>query len=112
MRANFEKVQAFVDAIVERFHPRRVILFGSEARGEAGLHSDVDLLVVMPDGGDPLGKAIQITRAVPHHGFSLDLIVRDPDVLQQRIREEDWFLRDVMREGVVLYEARHERVGA
>ncbi|MHB1156015.1 MAG: nucleotidyltransferase domain-containing protein [Phycisphaerales bacterium] len=112
MRADRNKVHAFVDQIAERFRPEKIILFGSEARGEAGLNSDVDLLVVMPDGGDPLGKSIEIVRALPHDGFSLDLIVRDPDVLKWRIDNEDWFLREIMEQGIVLYEAGHTGVGA
>ncbi|HLG20737.1 MAG TPA: nucleotidyltransferase domain-containing protein [Bdellovibrionota bacterium] len=43
-----QKVQRMVDRIVERFHPERVILFGSHARGTAGPDSGVDLLVVIP----------------------------------------------------------------
>jgi len=38
-----------LDPVVAYFRPRRVILFGSRARGEAGPDSDVDLLVVVDD---------------------------------------------------------------
>jgi uncharacterized protein len=41
-------IEQMVRRIVEQFHPERVILFGSHARGDAGPDSDVDLLVVMP----------------------------------------------------------------
>ena len=43
-------IERIVRAIVEEAHPRRVILFGSVARGEARDSSDIDLLVVIPDG--------------------------------------------------------------
>lgn len=39
-----------VQGIVETVHPRRIVLFGSAARGQMGPHSDLDVLVVMPDG--------------------------------------------------------------
>lgn len=107
-----EKIRDYADQVAEMFHPERILLFGSYARGDFGPNSDVDLLVVMPDGGDPLGKSIEIVRALPHYGFSLDLIVRDPEVLKWRIANEDWFLREAVQQGIVLYEAKHQRVGS
>ena len=38
-----------LNPVVAYFRPRRVILFGSRARGEAGPDSDIDLLVVVDD---------------------------------------------------------------
>lgn len=40
-------VRPLIRHLVERFHPRRVILFGSYAYGEPHEESDLDLLVVM-----------------------------------------------------------------
>jgi len=52
-----ERIDEMVRRIVSQFHPDKIILFGSHARGEAGPDSDVDLLVVMtvegPKGGKP-----------------------------------------------------------
>ena len=52
-----------VKRIVEAVHPSRVILFGSAARGESGPHSDLDLLIVMPDGIHRRQTARRIYRA-------------------------------------------------
>src|SRR6185437_12399897 len=41
--------RVLLDSIVAHFNPQRVILFGSQARGDAGPHSDIDLLVVVDD---------------------------------------------------------------
>jgi predicted nucleotidyltransferase len=41
-----------VHTLVQTFQPDQVYVFGSQARGTSGWHSDVDLLVVMPDGGE------------------------------------------------------------
>ena len=43
-----ETIQEMTRRIVERFDPLQVILFGSQARGDAHPDSDVDLLVVFP----------------------------------------------------------------
>jgi uncharacterized protein len=45
-----EALQALVRRIVSEVHPLKIILFGSAARRTAGPQSDLDLLVVMPDG--------------------------------------------------------------
>jgi predicted nucleotidyltransferase len=46
--------------IVSRFHPEKIILFGPHARGDAGLGSDVDLLVVIPFFGSKLEKQLAL----------------------------------------------------
>lgn len=48
-----EQIILAVDRLVEKFHPQRIILFGSQARGMADDHSDVDLLVVASSGTAP-----------------------------------------------------------
>ena len=45
-------IQAYTDQIARRFKPRQIILFGSHVYGRPTDDSDVDLLVVVPDGGD------------------------------------------------------------
>jgi len=50
---------------IERsFHPERIILFGSHARGDAGPDSDADLLVVMAVNGSKRRQAVQIDLAL------------------------------------------------
>jgi len=51
------ELDLIVQRIMDVFHPLRIILFGSAARGEAGQDSDIDLLVVMPDGTPRLATA-------------------------------------------------------
>ena len=50
---NKRKIQEFSGQVAAQFRPDRIILFGSYAYGSPTEDSDVDLLVVMPDGGDP-----------------------------------------------------------
>ena len=40
---------ALLDPVVAYFNPRRVVVFGSVARGQAGPDSDIDLLVIVDD---------------------------------------------------------------
>jgi len=98
------EIQEFSDRLVEEFHPRRVVLFGSHADGRAGQDSDVDLLVVMPFRGNAVRKAVEIVRKLRPR-FAVDLIVRTPQQFRRRVNQNDFFLKDVERRGKVLYEA-------
>jgi predicted nucleotidyltransferase len=93
----------------ERFHPEKIILFGSYAYGTPTPDSDVDLLVVMPMRHQ-VEQAVRIDEAV-ERGIPLDLLVRTPKLLEQRLRADDWFLREIMTRGKLLYEKTYSRVG-
>jgi predicted nucleotidyltransferase len=96
-------IDQVMEQIVEKFKPQKIILFGSYARGDFRPESDVDLLVVMDTPLKEVQQAIQICQQIDYR-FGLDLIVHTPKYLQQRLEMGDWFLRDVIKEGKVLYE--------
>ena len=108
--AAMRDIQAYSDAIAREFKPQRVILFGSHARGEPGADSDVDLLVVTAHRGHPTKKAIEI-RARVECPFALDLLVRSTAEIRRRLRLDDWFIREIIDQGKVLYEADDCGVG-
>ena len=103
-------IRRYARQVVEQFDPDQVILFGSYAYGTPTPDSDVDLLVVMP-ARDQFSQAVRIAEAI-ERGFPLDLLVRTPRVLEQRLRWGDWFLREIVTRGKVLYEKADRRVGA
>ena len=98
------------DKIAKQFQPERIILFGSYAYGTPNEDSDVDLLVVMPFEGRKSRQAIAIRRAV-YAGFAMDLIPITPENLKCRLEIEDFFLREIVEKGKVLYEAGHAKMG-
>src|SRR6266446_6939507 len=105
-------IRRFARRIAERFHPEKIILFGSYAYGRPHNESDVDLLVIMP-AYDVIAQAIRISGAFERL-FSHSIIVRAPQQIERGLREDDcdWFLREVMDKGKVLYEAPHRAVGS
>ncbi len=88
--------------IVASFHPEKIVLFGSYAHGTPTPDSDVDLLVVMPTRNE-VEQAGRIGEVVPRD-FGLDLFVRTPKNLARGLRQGDWFLREIVTRGRVLYE--------
>ena len=104
------QIQAFSEQIAEQFQPERIILFGSYAYGKPTEDSDVDLLVILPFEELPVQKAITIRQLIKSP-FPLDLIARTPEQIQQRLEMGDFFIRDIINNGRVLYEANNARVG-
>lgn len=96
--------------IVREFRPERVVLFGSYAHGTATCDSDVDLLVVMRFQGSGGAQAVEIMRRVRPR-IPLDLVVRTPEDMRQRLAWNDFFLQEIDEKGEVLYESPHARVG-
>jgi uncharacterized protein len=96
-------IRRYVDRIVERFQPDKVILFGSHAYGRPHADSDVDILVVMPAKNE-MNQMLRIELGVPAP-FPVDLLVRTPAVLAKRLGWNDWFLREIVEKGVVLHDA-------
>lgn len=103
-------IRKYVDQIVEKFHPHKVILFGSHAYGKPDPDSDVDLLVVMPAKNE-LTQSIRIRQAT-EAGFPMDLFVCTPQNLAKRIAWNDWFLKEVVEKGLVVYDANGSGLGA
>jgi predicted nucleotidyltransferase len=105
-----DAIRMFVNDLVNRFHPSRVILFGSYAYGNPNPDSDVDLLVIMRHRAAGPKVAARIMLACPHH-FPVDLLVRSPTEIRDRINMGDTFLREVTSKGVLLHEADNARMG-
>ena len=96
-------VDEIVAKIVDAYHPTRIVLFGSRARGEAGPESDVDLLVVY-DG--PLSRReaeIGIRRLFTPQTFSMDLVVLTSDEFQRQKQVVSTIGRIADREGVLCH---------
>jgi len=96
-------IDQVVKQIVEKFKPQKIILFGSYAHGNPRPESDVDLLVVMETPLKESKQSLEIRRYLGVM-FGMDLIVHTPKRLKERLDLGDWFLRDVLKEGKVLYE--------
>ena len=99
-------ISIMVNRIVMEFRPIRIILFGSQARGDATESSDIDLLVIMKNIENKHQTAVAILRLLKDMPISKDIIVSTPDEMER--------LRDVVgtisyitaREGKIVYE-RH-----
>ena len=96
-------VATMVDRIVEAFDPERIVLFGSVARGEVTKYSDVDLLVVMPDGTDQYEAVVKIRRCLRDMLTAKDIVVTTPDEIARRGHIKGTVIREALHEGKVVH---------
>ena len=99
-------LQNIIQRIVEVAHPDRIIMFGSAARGEMGPHSDIDLLVILNRSRRNWKINGEMYKAISPLPCSVDLVVRTGKEIKERIPQGDWFLKDIVEDGLILYESR------
>jgi predicted nucleotidyltransferase len=100
-----EILRTATERLVRQFRPKRIILFGSHARGTADAHSDVDLLVVCPISGSRRALMVGMDRALRGLGFARDVIVLTPEEFESDRHIPGTVARPAWQEGKVLYEA-------
>jgi len=95
-----------VDRIVQKFHPVKIILFGSWARGSAREDSDLDLLVVLPKVEHKRKAAIEVLRVLNGLPITKDVVVTTPKEIKERGQVVGNILRPALEEGKVVYESK------
>ena len=101
-----KQIRDFGQKLGIEFQPQKVVLFGSYAYGKPTPDSDVDILVVMPLNGNPVDKSVEM-RLKLRPIFPLDLLVRTPTRIKERLALGDDFIKDILNKGKILYEARN-----
>src|SRR5687768_12591099 len=76
-------IRRFARAVAERFHPEKIILFGSHAYGQPHADSDVDVLVIM-QCRNQLDQAFKIHDTL-RPPFPLQILVRTPYTMNWRL---------------------------
>ncbi len=109
-REALTQIKQISEQIAREFKPEKIILFGSYAYGIPRQGSDIDLLVIMPYEGSHVDQAVKIHQAL-NYAPSLDLLVRTPEEVRQRIEMNDFFMREIIGKGKVLYDAGNAGMG-
>lgn len=98
-------LRELVRRIIETVQPRRIILFGSAARGQMGPHSDLDLLVIMPDGVHRRQTTQTLYRELRGLGVAKDIVVVTESDVAQYAENPSLVLYPAIREGREVYRA-------
>jgi predicted nucleotidyltransferase len=90
--------------LVREGRPSRIILFGSHARGDARPDSDLDLLVIVPDGRETASEMVRLRGALSPLRVFADVIVVDETDMAAWGQAPGNVLYEALREGRILYD--------
>ena len=99
-----EVIDDAVRRIVEAFHPMRIVVFGSVARGEAGPDSDLDLFIEMESSLRPIERAIRVRELLADAQWPMDIVVYTAEEVKDARTRFGNLMTFIDAEGVVLYE--------
>jgi predicted nucleotidyltransferase len=105
MDRNQKNIDQLVKSVVEAVRPLKIILFGSAARDNTTADSDVDLLVVMPEGIHRRETARYLYKHLGETGIPVDILVATPDDLKRHKNNIGLIYRTVLQEGKEVYAA-------
>ncbi len=98
-------LERVVALLLQHVQPRRIILFGSYARGEATPESDLDLIVIEDEVADRFAEMVRLRRALASIRMPIDVLVYSERDVQERGQWIGTPLAEGLREGRVLYAA-------
>lgn len=95
-----------IKRLVSELKPEKIILFGSYAYGNPTPDSDVDLLVVMDTKASYKERYLAVARLLRPRLFPVDIIVKTPKEIEEALKTNSFFTKEIYTKGVVLYERR------
>lgn len=101
---SLRKIRAVARRLGRQLRPKKVILFGSYAYGRPNADSDVDLFIIMPSRQRPVERAVLVSKMLHPRPFPVDILVRTPQEVRQRLALGDSFIEEIVTHGKVLYE--------
>ena len=100
-----EKINEIKDKIVREYKPEKIILFGSFAWGKPHKDSDFDFFIIKETDTPSLKRIEEVDRIFSRREFPMDFLVYTPEQVENRLKIGDLFVKDILTNGKVLYEA-------
>jgi predicted nucleotidyltransferase len=94
-------IKNMAEFIRKNFNPQKIILFGSYAYGKPDRKSDVDLFIIM-DTDISLRKQASLIRSELTSSIPIDIIVRTPQQVEERLKLGDFFIKKIVKDGLEL----------
>jgi len=99
-------IRKVVQRLVRRYHPDKVILFGSYAYGRPGQDSDIDILIIKKTRKPGRARRVEVRKMLDASTDypPVEPIVLTPDEVAQRLHLSDDFIKTILGKGRVLYD--------
>lgn len=102
---NANDIDKAVDVLHRAAPDATIILFGSQARGDAAPDSDVDFLLIAPEVTSRRKEMARLSRLLRPLRIPADVLVFSRRVFDQWAEIPGTVIHDAVREGKVLYAA-------
>ena len=99
-----QTIKRLTELLIEAARPKRIILFGSQARGEAGEDSDFDVMVVEEAVADRVAEMVRLNRLLRSFDIPVDLLVVSAEKFNYWCDTPGDVYFEAATEGEVLYE--------
>ena len=99
-----DAVRQVIERIRDGYSPERIVLFGSHVWGEPTAHSDLDVLVIKETPQREAQRIRDVSRLLQPRPLPLDILVKTPEEIQQRLDVGDPFIRRIVEHGRVAYD--------
>ena len=102
-------ISRVVETIKKKYRPEKIILFGSRVWGQPDSDSDLDVLIIKRSRKREIERMREAYRLVQQYQrrpyrLSLDILVKTPAEVSERLAMGDDFLRRIIEDGKVVYE--------
>lgn len=98
----FTEIENIKNQLISKYKPKKIILFGSAARGDFGKDSDLDFLVVMNDRRKPIEVEQEFHQVIDYR-LASDFLFMPWNEYQKRMKIKDFFIREILNDGKILY---------
>jgi predicted nucleotidyltransferase len=103
-KVSSQKIKKVTEKIVKEYKPEKIILFGSHAWGKPHPDSDVDLFIVKKSKKRQIDRMRELRMKLIGNNFPpMDLLIYTPGELSKRLAIGDFFVREIIEKGQVLY---------
>ncbi len=104
-KMNYQKeIVKIVRQIKEKYKPEKIILFGSFAWGKPTKDSDFDLLIIKNTRKSHYKRIPEVRSYLHDVNRAVDILVMTPKELARRIQLGDFFIKNIVLKGKILYE--------
>ena len=94
-----------VNILIKDYQPKKIILFGSYAKGDTTEGSDIDLLIIKNTGTSPLDRWVEVKRLLRKISkkYPISPLVYTEKEIEERLAIRDFFINEILEEGQMLY---------
>ncbi|MDI6735487.1 MAG: nucleotidyltransferase domain-containing protein [bacterium] len=100
-----KEIQGIVEQLIRIYKPEKIILFGSLAKGKMKEGTDIDFFIIKKDAPELGIDRIRQLDALIKYRLATDFIVYKPEEVKERLKIGDPFIKSILKEGKVLYDA-------